>query len=190
MLRARPLAGDESLGSEFIGLIDPLRWPAAGISEADVLEVRRLKARMESERLPKGADPTLHVKLGRGGLSDVEWVVQLLQMRHAGQPGFEALRVTGTLTALHASVDLGLIAAEDRDVLVEAWCLATRMRNAVYLATGRPSDQVPTDFTVLSSVAFLFGYPPAERSQLTQDYLRITRLARSVVERIFYEWDE
>lgn len=190
MLRARPLAGDEELGLQFMRLIDPLRWPLAGISEADVLEVRRLKARMESERLPKGADPTLHVKLGRGGLSDVEWVVQLIQMRHAGLPGYESLRVTGTLTALYASTELGLISVEDRDVLVEAWCLATRMRNAVYLATGRPSDQVPTDFAVMSAVAFLFGYPPDERAQITQDYLRVTRLARTVVERIFYEWVE
>ncbi len=190
MLRARLLAGDDELGAAFIGLIDPLRWPAAGISDADVLEVRRLKARMESERLPKGADPTLHMKLGRGGLSDVEWVVQLLQMRHAGQPGFESLRVTGTLTALYAATDLELIDVADRDILVESWCLATRMRNAVYSVTGRPSDQVPTDFAVLSSVAFLFGYPPDKRAQLTQDYLRVTRLARTVVERIFYEWVE
>lgn len=190
MLRARPLAGDDALGAAFIGLIDPLRWPPGGISETGVFEVRRLKARMESERLPKGVDPNMHVKLGRGGLSDVEWVVQLIQMRYAGRPGFETLRVTGTLTALYASSDLGLISVEDRDVLVEAWCLATRMRNVVYSVTGRASDQVPTDFSVLSSVAFVFGYEPGERAQVTQDYLRVTRLARAVVERVFYEWSE
>lgn len=190
LLRARPLAGDEVLGTQFIGLIDPLRWPIEGVSDTDLREIRRLKARMESERLPKGADPALHVKLGRGGLSDVEWVAQLLQMRHAGQPGYEALRVPGTLDALDAAAELDLMAAADRDVLVAAWCLATRMRNAVYSVTGRPSDQVPTDFAVLSSVAYLLGYAPDERARLTQDYLRVTRQARSVVERIFYEWGE
>lgn len=189
LLRARPLAGDESLSAEFMALIDPLRWPVDGISDSDLREVRRLKARMESERLPKGADPSLHVKLGRGGLSDVEWVAQLLQMRHAGEPGFEDLQVTGTLDAIEAASELGLMTAEDRDALEAAWCLATRMRNAVYSVTGRPSDQVPSDFSVLTSVAFLFGYPPEERAQLTQDYLRITRKARSVVERVFYEWE-
>ena len=189
LLRARYLAGDEALGAEFVELIDPLRWPIEGVSETDLREVRRLKARMESERLPKGADPSLHVKLGRGGLSDVEWVAQLLQMRHAGKPGYEALRVTGTLETLQAATDLELMTAPDRDALVAAWCLATKVRNAVYSVTGRPSDQVPTDFEVLSSVAFLFGYSPDQRAQLTEDYLRITRKARTVVERIFYEWE-
>ncbi len=190
LLRARPLAGDDDLAAEFMALIDPLRWPIEGIGESDLREVRRLKARMESERLPKGVDPAMHVKLGRGGLSDVEWVAQLLQMRHAGQPGYEALRVTGTLATLQAAAELDLMTAEDRDVLVAAWCLATRMRNGVLSVTGRPSDQVPTDYSVLSSVAYLFGYPPDERARLTEDYLRVTRQARTVVERIFYEWDD
>lgn len=189
LLRARPLAGDAELGQRFTALIDPLRWPTAGISDVDVMEIRRLKARMESERLPKGADPALHVKLGRGGLSDVEWVAQLLQMRHAGQPGFDKLRTTETLATLRAAVSYGLLTEADCDTLEQSWCLATRMRNAVYVATGRPSDQVPSDFAVVSSVAFLLGYPPDQRASLTQDYLRVTRQARKVVERTFYEWD-
>ena len=75
LLRAEPVAGDEELGRRFIELVDPLRYPAEGLGDDAVREIRRLKARMESERLPRGADPTLHTKLGRGGLSDVEWTV-------------------------------------------------------------------------------------------------------------------
>ncbi|MFD0891024.1 DUF294 nucleotidyltransferase-like domain-containing protein, partial [Streptosporangium algeriense] len=85
LLRARLSAGDAGLGAEFLALADPLRYPAGGVSDAAVLQIRKLKARMEAERLPRGADPALHTKLGRGGLSDVEWVAQLLQLRHAGQ---------------------------------------------------------------------------------------------------------
>ena len=82
------MAGDEELAARFIALIDPLRYPQDGLGEEAVREIRRLKARMESERLPRGADPTTHTKLGRGGLSDVEWTVQLLQLQHgARQPG-------------------------------------------------------------------------------------------------------
>jgi glutamate-ammonia-ligase adenylyltransferase len=93
LLRAQPMAGDLELADRFIELIDPLRYPAEGLGEDAVREIRRLKARMESERLPRGADPTLHTKLGRGGLSDVEWTVQLFQMNHGwAEPGLRTTR--------------------------------------------------------------------------------------------------
>ena len=69
-----------------------------------------MKARVESERLPRGADPATHTKLGRGGLADVEWTVQLLQLQHAGT--HPALQVTPTVEALQALGDAGLLAAE------------------------------------------------------------------------------
>ncbi len=80
LLRARPMAGDDALAADFMALIDPIRYPEA-LSDQDVREVRRVKARVEAERLPRGADPARHLKLGRGGLSDVEWLAQLLQLR-------------------------------------------------------------------------------------------------------------
>ena len=83
LLRADPLCGDAELCKAFRELIDPLRYPADGIQERDVMEIRRIKARVDAERLPRGADPATHTKLGRGGLADIEWTVQLLQMREA-----------------------------------------------------------------------------------------------------------
>lgn len=188
LLRARFLAGDQALGRKFIEMIDQLRYPVEGISEADIREVRRLKARMESERLPKGADSATHVKLGRGGLSDVEWVAQLLQMQYAGQPGYEQLRKQGTLETLNAATDLRLLDAADRQALADAWSFATRIRNAIYSVTGRASDQLPVDFAVLSGVGYLLGYPSDARAGVTEDYLRASRRARAVCERIFYGW--
>ena len=186
LLRARPLAGNRVLSREYMALINPLRWPAEGISESDLREVRRIKARMEAERLPRGADPSLHTKLGRGGLSDVEWVAQLLQMRHAAED--PELQTTNTLEVLRAAARQGYITDADADDLIRAWCFASRVRNAVVLVTGRASDQVPTDLRVLSGVAFVLGYPPGDSVALTEDYLRLTRHARSVVERLFYGW--
>ena len=182
LLRARPVAGDDELSTAFLGLIDPMRWPADGLSEADVREMRRLKARMESERLPRGADPALHTKQGRGGLADVEWVAQSLQMEHARrEPG---LRTTSTLDALAGEAAAGLLDAEDEHVLVAAWLLATRVRNAVTLARGTPGDSLPTSVRDLAAVAFVLGsQPPGE---LLEEYRRTTRRARGVVERVFY----
>ncbi|MGW7430956.1 bifunctional [glutamine synthetase] adenylyltransferase/[glutamine synthetase]-adenylyl-L-tyrosine phosphorylase [Streptomyces sp. NPDC054861] len=184
LLRAEPMAGDAELGRRFVELVDPLRYPEGGLGEDAVREIRRLKARMETERMPRGADPTLHAKLGRGGLSDVEWTVQLLQMRHAWtEPG---LRTTRTREALAAARTAGLIPAEEARILDEAWVLATRVRNAVMLVRGRPGDTFPSDGREVAAVGRYLGYGPGRVGEMVDDYRRITRRARAVVEDLFY----
>ncbi|MET9935397.1 bifunctional [glutamine synthetase] adenylyltransferase/[glutamine synthetase]-adenylyl-L-tyrosine phosphorylase, partial [Streptomyces sp. NPDC006324] len=184
LLRAEYVAGDADLGERFIELVDPLRYPAEGLGEDAVREIRRLKARMESERLPRGADPTLHAKLGRGGLSDVEWTVQLLQMRHGwAEPGLRTTRTREALAAAHAA---GLIPTEEAQTLDEAWVLATRVRNAVMLVRGRPGDTFPSEPRELAAVARYLGYESGHVGEMVDDYRRITRRARAVVEELFY----
>ncbi|MCX4677763.1 bifunctional [glutamine synthetase] adenylyltransferase/[glutamine synthetase]-adenylyl-L-tyrosine phosphorylase [Streptomyces sp. NBC_01433] len=184
LLRAEPMAGDEELGRSFVELIDPLRYPMEGLGEDAVREIRRLKARMESERMPRGADPTLHTKLGRGGLSDVEWTVQLLQMQHGrAVPG---LRTTRTREALAAACAAELIPAEEARTLDDAWVLATRVRNAVMLVRGRPGDTFPSDGREMTAVGRYLGYEPGHVGDMLDDYRRITRRARAVVEERFY----
>ncbi|WP_349345095.1 bifunctional [glutamine synthetase] adenylyltransferase/[glutamine synthetase]-adenylyl-L-tyrosine phosphorylase [Streptomyces rapamycinicus] len=187
LLRAEPVAGDPGLGERFIELIDPLRYPAEGLGEDAIREIRRLKARMESERLPRGADPTTHAKLGRGGLSDVEWTVQLLQMRHGwAEPGLRTTRTREALAAAHAAE---LISTEDAQTLDEAWILASRVRNAVMLVRGRPGDTFPTDVRELAAVGRYLGYGPGHVGEMLEDYRRTTRRARAVVERLFYDYE-
>lgn len=184
LLRAEPVAGDEDLGRRFMELIDPLRYPADGLADEAVREIRRLKARMESERLPRGADPKLHAKLGPGGLSDVEWTVQLLQLRHgAAEPG---LRTTRTRQALAAARTAGLIGEEDAAILDEAWVLATRVRNAVMLVRGRAGDTFPTEPRELAAVGRYLGYGPGHAGDMLDAYRRTARRARSVVDELFY----
>ncbi len=180
LLRATPLAGDEQLGRDFLALIDPVRWPDGGISDADVREVRRVKARVEAERLPRGGDRTRHLKLGRGGMADVEWTVQLLQLRHAHE--VPAMRHTGTITSMLAATEAGLLDPADADVLERAWTLTSRLRNAAVLWRGRPVDALPSDLRDLDGVARIVGYPPQSSGQVGEDYQRITRRAR----RVFY----
>ncbi|MGW1144202.1 [protein-PII] uridylyltransferase family protein, partial [Streptomyces sp. NPDC002454] len=184
LLRAEPVAGDAELGQRFMELVDPLRYPAEGIGPDAVREIRRLKARMESERLPRGADPTLHTKLGRGGLSDVEWTVQLLQLRHGwSEPG---LRTTRTRPALTAATAAGLLDGPDAEVLDEAWVLASRVRNAVMLVRGRAGDTFPSDGRELAAVGRYLGYGPGQVGELLDAYRRTTRRARAVVDEVFY----
>ena len=183
LLRATPIAGDAELGGRFVGLVDPLRYPAE-LPATAVSEIRRIKARVEAERLPRGADPATHTKLGRGGIADVEWTVQLLQLQHAaGEP---ALRTTSTLDALAAARDAGLLTVADADVLEGAWRLAARARNAMMLARGRATDSLPTVGRDLAGVARALGYPAGRQGEFLEDYRRATRRARTVVERVFY----
>ncbi|MEV0661871.1 bifunctional [glutamine synthetase] adenylyltransferase/[glutamine synthetase]-adenylyl-L-tyrosine phosphorylase [Actinomadura luteofluorescens] len=183
LLRADPMIGDPGLCERFRALIDPVRWPEDGIDEDAVRQIRRLKARMESERLPRGVERRLHTKLGPGGLADVEWVAQLLQLRYAHE--VPALRTTRTLDALDAAVGARLLDAEDAGILAEAWCMATRVRGSLMLVRGRASDLLPTDHhRERSSVARVLGYPGT--GDLLEDYRRHARRARAVVDRVFY----
>ena len=185
LLRADAVVGDTDLCRRFQELVDPLRYPEGGISEDDVIEVRRIKARVDEERLPRGADRKTHLKLGRGGLADIEWTVQLLQMRYAGQvPG---LRTSRTLPALAAAQEAGLLAAEDAALLAQAWRRVSRTRNAVTLVRGTLSDQVPSDLRERAAVAAILGYAEGTSEQMVDDHLRMTRLAHAVVERVFWE---
>jgi glutamate-ammonia-ligase adenylyltransferase len=185
LLRARFLAGDEEVGAKFVGIIGPLRWPAGGLGAPAIREIRRIKARVEAERLPRGADPSLHTKLGRGGLADVEWTVQLMQLRHAHE--HPSLRTPSTLEALDAIAAAELLSSDDVATLATAWQLATRVRNAIVLFRGRPADSLPSDVRELAGVARAVGYPAGHTTDLVEDYRRVTRRARAVVERTFYE---
>ena len=185
LLRAEAVAGDTELADRFIRMIAEFRYPLGGIEPAAVREIRRVKARMEAERIPRGADRALHVKLGPGGLSDVEWTIQLRQLEHAH--AVPALRTTRTGQAMAAAVQDGLLPADDAAALLAAWQLASRIRNAIVLVRGRPGDTLPTRHGELTAVARLLGYPPGDAAQaLEQDYRRCARRARAVMEPLFY----
>ena len=183
LLRGRGAAGDAALIADFEQLADRTRYPAS-IGPTEVREVRRIKARVESERLPQGADPARHLKLGRGSLSDVEWYVQLIQLQNAAR--IPELRTTSTLGALQAEVDAGLVDAADAERLRAAWVFASRARSAMTLWTAKTSDVLPLDRVQLDGVARLMGYPRRSASRLEEEYLAVTRRARAVFERGFY----
>lgn len=185
LLRARPSVGDPELCARFVELIDPLRWPEAGMSDSEVREIRRIKARVDSERLPRGADPTTHLKLGRGGLADVEWTVQLLQLQHAhAVPG---LRTPRTLEALAAAAEAELLTASDAETLATAWRIVSRIRNAIVLLRAKAAESMVQQADERAGVAHLLGYGLDGGERMVDEYMRSTRQARQVVERVFWE---
>jgi glutamate-ammonia-ligase adenylyltransferase len=183
LLRAHRVAGDDDLGLRFLLMVDRVRYPPGGVSTDAVFEIRRLKARIDAERLPRGADPNTHTKLGRGGLADVEWTVQLLQLRYAHQ--IPALHSTSTLDTLNAIGAAELIAEGDVDLLRQAWLTATRARNALVLVRGKPTDQLPGPGRQLNAVAVAAGWRNGDGGEFLDNYLRVTRRAKGVVLRVF-----
>jgi glutamate-ammonia-ligase adenylyltransferase len=180
LLRARFVAGDAELGLEFEKLANGVRYPRGGLSREQIVEIRRLKARVERERMPRGADPNTHTKLGRGGLADVEWAIQLVQLRHAY--AVPELRLTRTLEALWAERDADLIGTADAAAMAAGWTLAARVRNALTLVRGRPTDQLPQHGVELAGAVQLLG--GGDPGEFVDTYLRITRRSRAAMERV------
>jgi glutamate-ammonia-ligase adenylyltransferase len=185
LLRARPCAGNEELRAAFVAAIDPVRYPET-LPDGALKQMRTLKARMEAERLPRGVDPHRHLKLGPGGLSDVEWTVQLIQLQNGHDEA--SLRTTETLAALKAARAAKLISSQEAATLAQAWTLATDLRGAMALrGTARDTDVLPSDVRELGILAGI-----TERAlsgaQLDEEYARAARRARTVTERVFFGW--
>jgi glutamate-ammonia-ligase adenylyltransferase len=180
LTRARIVAGHPGLGQRFMDLVHEFVWDRP-LSDGEVAEIRRVKARIERERIPAREDPQFHLKLGRGSLSDIEWTVQLLQLRH---------HVAGTSTDAVLGIlgERGLVTPGDLAALRDAYRFCERTRNRWQLVGAlpggaSPGDALPTQADQLSHLARSLGTTP---SALRDDYRRVTRRARKVVERCFY----
>ncbi len=182
LLRARFVAGDSEVADKLLMQIDSMRYPLAGLTELELREIRRIKARVESERLPRGADPAMHVKLGPGGISDVEWSVQLLQLQHAGV--MAELRSPTTTVALDFAVEKGLLSSDHATQLMTAWVYASRIRNTNLLATGKENDSIPNNPAELRMLTHLMGEPNG--AELIDKYRRFSRRSRKIMEEIVY----
>jgi glutamate-ammonia-ligase adenylyltransferase len=174
LVRARPCAGDPEVGKRFLDGLDGFVW--APLSEEDRREIRRIKARVEQERIPPGEDPQFHLKLGRGSLSDVEFTTQLLQLEHR-------LHGASTGGALAALAEAGVLATEDHEVLTAAYRFCERTRNRWFLVNSGPGDSLPQQPERLARLARSLG---ATAGELRDEYRRVTRRSRRVVERLFY----
>ena len=184
LLRAAFVAGDEHVGQKFMDMIDGFRYPDNGASEKTIRDIRRMKARVDNERLPRGADRNTHTKLGRGGLTDIEWTIQLLQMMHAHE--VPELHDPSTLRVLDVLEEHEVLPVQQVRDLREAWLLATDARNALVLVRGKRVDQLPAPGPQLAQVAGASGWDPDNNQDFLEHYLKVTRHARKVVDEVFW----
>jgi [glutamine synthetase] adenylyltransferase / [glutamine synthetase]-adenylyl-L-tyrosine phosphorylase len=182
LVKGRVAAGDLGLGSQWSGMAGTFLW--RGSLPVDFQRsIREIKARVEKERIPAGEDPDYHLKLGRGSISDIEFLTQLLQLRHGG--AIPELRVPGTLDALRVLARQGLLETEETSALSESYLFCTRARLRLHLQMGRAVDSLPTAPSELRSLAASLGFDRA--SELRDEYRRVTRRARRIFETRFYE---
>ncbi|HEX2027150.1 MAG TPA: bifunctional [glutamine synthetase] adenylyltransferase/[glutamine synthetase]-adenylyl-L-tyrosine phosphorylase [Nitriliruptorales bacterium] len=183
LLKGRHVAGSRRLGRAFIELARAHAYPA-DFGRAEVTAMRKMKARIERERIPKRSDPARHLKLGPGGLSDIEWTVQLLQRRHGWREPL--VRTTSTMGAIDALQDAGVLDVRDAEWLRDGHRFLTRVRNRLYLLRQHDVDSLPTSAPVVEKLARSLGYGRGGRQHLEADQLRHSRRVRRVTERLFY----
>ena len=183
LTRARAAAGDPALARRLVDVAREHCFPGR-VDPAWLAEIRHLKARMERERIPAGVEPRRHIKLGPGGMSDVEFAAGLLQLVHGHD--VESLRVVGTVPALAGARAAGLIGEEDERRLREAYLFLARLRNSLYLLAGRAVDVLPDKPETLEAAGVALGFTEQPRQELEERYLRLTRRARRVAEQLIY----
>jgi glutamate-ammonia-ligase adenylyltransferase len=181
LIKARPVAGASDVAAAFAEIAAEHAYPAI-VGVDMVRSIRHIKARVEKERVPAGEDPDFHLKLGPGGLTDIEFLVQMLQLRvgHA-EP---SVRTSSTLGGLRALEGLGLISAAETAGLAESYRLCVRLRNRLFLQMARPHDSLPVDGEEAARLAHSLGYD--NRADLREEYRRVTRRARRIFVKKFY----
>jgi glutamate-ammonia-ligase adenylyltransferase len=184
LLRARFVAGDEGLGRRFLSNASDFAYPES-LTFEQVAGIRRMRVRMEEERIRSVEARRFHFKLGYGGLADVQFAVELSLMLN----GFAhaEVRRSNTLEALGALRALGSIDRSVAEALEEAHVFLTNVKGWLEIERRVPAEALPQTPEAVATLAHRMGYEERARHRFLQDYLRVTRRARRAMERVFYE---
>lgn len=159
LLKARCVAGDASTAGEFQEVIEPFRHPRS-LAEGILSEMAAVKARTESESVAPG-ELDRHLKLGRGGIREIEFVVQVLQVLRGGQNPF--LRTPNTLLALPALARYRILPPATATHLDRAYRTLREIENRLQYEALAQTHSLPPDRAALDRLARLSGSPDAPR---------------------------
>ncbi len=183
LLRARFVAGDQGLGRRFELNAADFAYPPDGLTLDRVVEIRRMRERIERERVKPPEATRFHFKLGHGSLADVQFAVELLLLRYGGpEPD---VRTTRTLEAIERLAERGLLEQSVARDLGEAFTFLAGVKNALEVDRRLHAEAVPPSPTDQAALARRLGYEEYPRQSFLTDYLRISRRARRAMERVF-----
>ena len=180
LIKARPVAGDRELGMAFVEAVAPFVFPAE-LAPSAIDEVRRVKVRLE-EYVRAAGKAGVEVKRGRGGIRDVEFAVQLLQIVHGDRD--ERLREPNTLRALAVLADEGYVARDDAAVLADAYRFLRVLEHRLQIERDLQTHELPADQAARTILARSLGM--ADAGELQREYERQTASVRELHERLFY----
>ncbi|MFN8233424.1 MAG: DUF294 nucleotidyltransferase-like domain-containing protein [Actinomycetota bacterium] len=185
LLRARAIAGDEALGRRFELNASDLAYPPGGITVDRVAEIRRMRERIERERVRPPEAARFHFKLGVGSLADVQFAVELELMRSGG--AHPEVRSRRTLEAIERLAAARLLEGSVARDLGDAFVFGMDVKNAMEIDRRVHAEALPARPGEQTMLARRLGYEEHARQRFLDDYLRITRRARRAMERVFHE---
>lgn len=177
LIKARHVAGDAALAAEFLEMIQPFRYPRS-LSEGVLREMAAMKERMETE-VVKAGEIDRNVKLGRGGIREIEFVVQTLQLLHAGRVPF--LQGAQTLPALEKLVQYHLLAAQEARALSAAYCFLRDVEHRLQMEQNLQTHTIPAGHKTRERLAALMGFPSVKKFEAA--LRKHTRNVRSVYDK-------
>lgn len=173
-IRARAAAGDVAAGERFLAAIRPFVWRRS-LDFGAIGDIRRLTARIRASHAgPREPVPGYNVKLGRGGIREIEFFAQTHQLIHGGRD--PSLRVRGTRAALDALAAAGIVSAEDARMLGEAYDRLRTVEHRLQMVEDHQTHSLPAG-DALDNVARLDGL--ANGAALVADLARITAAVAS-----------
>ena len=185
LLRARAIAGDPDLGRRFELNAADFAFPPDGITIDRVVEIRRMRERIERERVKPPEASKFHFKLGHGSLADVQFAVEISLMRHGGP--HPEIRSRRTLEAIDRLAEARLLEGSVARDLGSAFVFLSDVKNALEMDRRLHVEAVPPGPAEQTALARRLGYQEYPRQSFIDDYLRITRRARRAMERVFTE---
>ncbi len=185
LLRARHVAGDEQLGRRFVLNAADFAYPPDGITVDRVVEIRRMRERMERERVKPPEAAKFHFKLGVGSLADVQFAVEVSLMRFGGS--HIELRTNRTLEAIERLAEERFLEQSVARDLGEAFVFLSDVKNTLEVDRRLHAEAIPPAPDDQTALARRLGYEEYPRQSFLDDYLRVTRRARRAMERVFHE---
>ena len=162
-IKARPIAGDLALGRAFLEQLQSWIYRRY-LSLADITGIRTLKRRIEKQHRMRGSDDR-HLKAGHGGIRDIEFVIQFLQLVNGGT--LPAIRTAGTLDAIAKLEQTGCLTFQERTILEENYRLLRKVEHRLQIMFDLQTHVLPSDREEMRKMAIRMGYKDdEERSAL------------------------
>jgi glutamate-ammonia-ligase adenylyltransferase len=191
LIKCRPIAGDLALGRAFCEAITPFIYRRY-LGAAEIAEIKALKRRIEQRTVSAGT-AEVEVKTGKGGIRDVEFVVQFLQLLHGGE--CPEVRHANTLMAIARLEEVGCLTAEERHIMDDTYRFLRRVEHRLQILFDRQTHEMPRDLEAVRTLALRMGYAPAgaaeERSgpanRFLADYRSKTELNRRILNHLLHD---